>query len=155
MTAYRDSRIYGIDEIYAFFEVVDRHLTRPASLVVIGGAETGFDIPVEHSTVADVPWDYEDRLEHKLPHLAKLTLKILEKHDLALSKIMRCSEHDLQQLVEIHAGSGFDFDILVERFRREMTHVVGDPARVRDNFLDLIGRLFGELRRVRAQRALS
>ena len=188
MTAYRDARIYGLGEIYAFFEVVDRHLTTPTSIVVIGGAaaafhhaesttsdvdthealtadleaaiarakhETGLDIPVSHSTVADVPWDFEDRLEHKLPHLAKLKLRILEKHDLALSKIVRCSEHDLQQLVEIHAQIGFDFDTLVERFRREMTHVLGDPARVRGNFLELIERLFGELRRVRAQRAID
>lgn len=116
-------------------------------------AETGLDIPVNHSTVAGVPYNYEDRLERMLPELKNLAVWVLEKHDLALSKVIRCYEHDLQQLDEIHMHSGFDFGILLDRFRTEMGHVVGDPERIRQNFLELIERLFGESKRVKADKS--
>jgi hypothetical protein len=48
-----------------------------------------------------------------------------------------------------------DFDVLVARFHSEMTHAMGDPRRHLMNFLDLIERLFGELRRVHAERSLE
>lgn len=62
--------------------------------------ETGFDIPVSQSTVADVPYNYEDRLERQLPELDHLEVWVLEKHDLVLSKTVRCYDHDLQQILE-------------------------------------------------------
>ena len=85
--------------------------------------ETGLNIPVRFSSVADVPYDYEDRLERQLPELVHLQVWILEKHDLALSKSVRCDEHDLEQLEQLHANVGLDFDVLVERYRTEMGHV--------------------------------
>lgn len=188
MTRYRDSRIYGLDEICVLLHAVDRHLTSPASVVIIGGAaaafhgaesstsdvdthnaleaelqgairralaETGLSITINRSAVADVPWNYEDRLERKLPELSNLQVWVVEKHDLALSKIVRCYEHDLQQLEEVHAHVGLELDVLVTRFRIEMGHVNGDPVRLRANFLELIGRLFGEMKRVKADQAIG
>jgi hypothetical protein len=186
--SYADTRTLGVEEIRAFFEVVDRHLTATTSLVIIGGAaaafhraesttndvdtvdapgsalvtaieqaiaETGLFVPVSRSSVAQMPWNYEDRLERQLPELKYLEVWILEKHDLTLSKIVRGVEHDLQQLEEIHRNSGLDFEILVERFRTEMASVVGDPIRIRQNFLALVERLFGELKRVSAEQRLK
>lgn len=49
---------------------------------------------------------------------------------------------------------GLSFEILVERFRDEMGHVMGDPGRIRSNFLVTIEDLFGELKRVAAEREL-
>jgi len=114
--------------------------------------ETGLGLVLGHSAVADVPYNFEDRLVRELPELTRLTVRILEKHDLALSKCVRGNEHDLQQLEEIHARGGLSLEILVERFRTEMSHVMGDPARIRTNFLELIERLFGELARARLAR---
>lgn len=66
----------------------------------------------------------------------------------------RGSAHDFQQLAEIRDEVGLDNDLLVERFRTEMTHVLGDKARIKSNFVELIDHLFGELRRVDAERVL-
>lgn len=71
-----------------------------------------------------------------------------------LSKAVRCYEHDLQQLREIRDAIGLSFDILVDRHRDEMDHVLGDPARIRLNFLLAIEDLFGETKRVAAERRL-
>lgn len=117
--------------------------------------ETGFDIPVSQSTVACVPYNYEDRLERQLPELEHLEIWVLEKHDLVLSKAVRCYEHDLQQILEIHQNAALSFDVLVERFESEMTNAIGDPARILSNFLVLIETLFGELLRVSAEKRLK
>jgi len=113
---------------------------------------TGLDIPVNHSAVANVPYNCEDRYEQPFSEFRFLEVCILEKHDLALSKAIRCVEHDLQQLEEVHASTALSFEVLVERFRDEMSHVIGDPGRIRANFLELIERLFGELKRIEADR---
>jgi hypothetical protein len=117
-------------------------------------AETRLEIALVQSTVAEVPMSYEDRLLRQLPELARLEVWALERHDLVLSKAVRCYEHDLQQLREIRDGHGLSFDTLVNRFRDEMDHVVGDPARIRANFLLAIDDLFGETKRVAAERRL-
>lgn len=71
-----------------------------------------------------------------------------------LSKTLRCYEHDLQQLREIRDAKGLSFETLVDRFLGEMDHVVGDPSRIRSSFLLMIEELFGELKRVTAERRL-
>lgn len=117
--------------------------------------ETGFDIPVSQSTVADVPYNYEDRLERQLPELDHLEVWVLEKHDLVLSKTVRCYDHDLQQILEIHQYAALSFDVLVERFESEMANAIGDPARIRSNFLLMIQTVFGELPRASVEKRLK
>lgn len=189
MSSFKDTRVLGTDELCVFFEAVDRHLTKHASIVVIGGAaaafhraestthdvdtldalnadlqaaakearaSTGLLVPISQSTVAQVPYRYDERLERVLPHLKKLEVWILEKHDLALSKIVRGVEHDMQQLEEVHRNSGFDLETLLARYETELEgSVVGDPQRIRLNVLELIERLFGELKRVAADQRLK
>lgn len=188
MSAYR-SRVYGADEMRTLLRAVDRHLTRPARMEIIGGSaaalahgassttsdldtfnvisedlrqavsraclETGFEIPVLQATVADVPYNYEDRLERHLADLVHLEVWVLEKHDLVLRKTVRCYEHDLQQILEIHANTTLSCDILVDRFESEMTSVMGDPARIHSNFLLMIETVFGELARASAEKRLE
>src|SRR6266513_4112098 len=86
--------------------------------------ETGLHMPVGHASIAQVPWDFRNRLERRFHELENIELYVLEKHDLALSKCVRGNAHDEQQLREIHKAKPFDFDTLVDRFRTEMTHVV-------------------------------
>lgn len=74
---------------------------------------------------------------------------------LVLSKTVRCYEHDLQQILEIHQSVGLSFDLLVERIESEMTNVIGDPVRIRSNFLIMIETVFGELPRASSEKRLK
>lgn len=116
--------------------------------------ELGVPLVIAPATVADLPWNAEDRLVRFRPDLERLQIHVLERHDLALSKSLRAYDTDFEQLREVHRAQPFQLTILVERYRYEMTHVMGDPERLRSNFLDLISDLFGELARVAAERAL-
>ncbi len=104
---------------------------------------TGLDVPLQKSGVADAPVDFESRLERVLPDLRRLKVLVPERHDLVLMKAVRCYEHDLATIAEIHAYSPLDADVLVRRFRDEMTRI-GELGRIRDNFLVVIERLFPE-----------
>jgi hypothetical protein len=102
---------------------------------------TGLDVPLQKSGVADAPSEFESRMERVLPSLARLKVLVPEKHDLVLMKAVRCYEHDLQAIAEIHAHSRLDLAVLVRRFKEEMAPI-GDPARMRGNFLTVVERLF-------------
>ncbi len=102
---------------------------------------TGLEIPLQRSGVADTPVDFESRLERILPHLSRLNVFVPERHDLVLMKAVRCYEHDLAAISEIHAYAPLDLSLLVRRFQDEMTPI-GEPARIRANFLLVVETLF-------------
>ncbi len=66
---------------------------------------TGLDVPLQKSGVADAPCEFESRLERVLPDLTRLKVLVPERHDLVLMKAVRCYEHDLDAIAEIHAHS--------------------------------------------------
>mgnify|MGYP001817017772 CR=1 FL=1 len=116
---------------------------------------TGLRPPVSHSGVAFVPERYEERLVRQATG-GLLELWVLEKHDLAISKVVRGDERDRQHLRAIHEHDPFEFEILVARFKDEMLPIyVGDESRPIARFLWIIEELFGELRRARVERALK
>lgn len=104
--------------------------------------ETGLRIPFGPAGVADAPLEFESRLVRVLPALRKLTVLVPEKHDLALMKMLRGVEHDIDGIARLHRSSPLDCDTLVERYLAEMSQAIGDPRRRRGNFLALIERLF-------------
>jgi len=171
-------RYYVRAEIERFLRAVDLALTRPATVVVIGGGAaalkygiddpttdidtfnplgadlkrairaareaTGLAMPFEQSGVADGPYDFEDRLLRAMPRLARLTVLVPERHDLALMKTLRGDQADFAKLQAIHDRKPFDLSVLLRRYEEEMGHVVIDPRRLRGNFLTLVESLFPE-----------
>lgn len=133
------------------YEALDAELRRAIDAAT---AATGIDLPIGHAWIAQIPNNAEARFERRLPDLVRLEVLVLEKHDLALSKVLRYVDHDEQQLVEVHEAVGLDYDVLVQRFIDEMNDIVGHRAPVRAQFLQMIERLFGELGRAKADRAL-
>jgi len=102
---------------------------------------TGLDVPLQKSGVADAPFDFESRLDRVLPKLRRLRVLVPERHDLVLMKAVRCYEHDLEAIAEIHSHSPLELDVLIRRFQGEMSPI-GDPRRLRGNFLVVVERLF-------------
>jgi MinD superfamily P-loop ATPase len=66
-----------------------------------------------------------------------------EKHDLALMKIVRGDEHDIETIAEIARKVGLDYDILVNRFLEEMGQAIGRPEELKLKLLVAIERVFG------------
>jgi hypothetical protein len=108
-------------------------------------------VPVQKSGVADAPSDFESRLERVLSNLRRLIVLVPEKHDLVLMKAVRAYEHDLEVIAEIHRGFPLDLETLVGRFETEMSPI-GDPVRIRGNFLAVVERIFPTSVDVVAQR---
>ena len=107
--------------------------------------ETGIDAKLERVTIAESPYDFEERCEAILiPGLTRLRIFIPEKHDLALMKTMRGDENDIDGITRIHRSSGLDLRVMIDRFCNEMGHVNGNPRTVRFNFLNVIEQVFGE-----------
>lgn len=116
------------------------------SAIAQARAKTGLDIPVSSPGVADVPYDCEERLESVSGVWTKLTVRVLEPHDLALSKAVRGNEHDLAAIEKLHEVKPLVFEILVSRYLDEMGHAVGNfDDRLDPNFVLMIQRLFGEV----------
>jgi hypothetical protein len=105
---------------------------------------TGLPVPFEQSGVADGPYDFEDRLLRAMPSLARLTILVPERHDLALMKTVRGDQADFAKLRAIHARNPLDLSVLLQRYEHEMSHVVIDPRRLKGNFLALVESLFPE-----------
>jgi uncharacterized nucleotidyltransferase DUF6036 len=105
---------------------------------------TGLAMPFEQSGVADGPYEFEERLLRAMPRLARLTVLVPERHDLALMKTVRGDQADFAKLHAIHERKPFDLSVLLQRYEQEMGHVVIDPRRLRWNFLALVESLFPE-----------
>lgn len=103
---------------------------------------TGLAVPFQRSGVADGPFDFESRLQRTLPALDRLVIRVPERHDLALMKVIQCDEQDLETITAMHRRSPLDVDVFVERYREEMGAAVIDPVRLRSQFLVMIERLF-------------
>lgn len=180
---------FEAEELRRFLTAVDRHLERPAALIVIGGsacalgygvalgtndvdtynsvdesllaaaerarAETALQIPVGRSPVADLPCEFEDRLQLVMPELVQLKVCVLEKHDLALSKTLRGNQHDLDAIEELHRLDPLDQEVLVERYMDELSAAIGDPQRLDQNLVLLIRCLYGEIDGDRVKKRLA
>ena len=59
-------------------------------------------------------------------------------------KIVRGNDHDLEQMKEIKKHQPIDLDILVDRFRNVMKHVIGNQRTIRLNFLAMVAEIFSE-----------
>jgi Nucleotidyltransferase of unknown function (DUF6036) len=129
-------------------------LGRLQGAIEVARRKTGLDIPVEPTPVADLPYEFESRLVRVLQQLRKLELFVPEAHDLVLSKLVRAHAGDLAAIEQIHQHHPLSFDTLLRRYCEEMTHTIGLPERLDQNFLMGVDVVFGELKREEARRAL-
>jgi len=130
-------------------------LARLAQAADRARAQTGLDIPIVGTPVADAPINYDERMQQEPGPWTRLVVWKLEPHDLALSKAVRGNEHDLAGIEELHRVASLDRETLVTRYVEEMGHAIGDP-RGRDlNFASMIERLFGTPEAERVEERLA
>lgn len=100
-------------------------------------------VPVQRTGVYFAPYSHEERLEVvEIPGLRRLTVQVPERHDLAIMKLARGFDRDLDAVEQMHRAEPLHLDTLVERFAE--TWITG-PQRLADiGFFSVIETLFGE-----------
>lgn len=71
--------------------------------------------------VAQMPYSYEDRLIEMFPgNFKNLRLYALDPYDLALTKLERSAQHDLEDVIHLAKIVPFDLEIFKQRYDEEM-----------------------------------
>jgi hypothetical protein len=168
---------FGADELRRFLAELDRQLDAPAAIVIIGGSalvlgyrsggaaiavaaaqarvRLGLHVPIADSSIAELPLGYETRMFPILEGLSRLTVYVVERHDLAASKLLRGNAHDRQQLAQLPALRPLDLDVLVSRFGDLLRDAVGEPAEARWALRHLVEELWGEIAAIDAFERVS
>jgi hypothetical protein len=105
-----------------YIEVIPKEAMQ--ELEEIAGRESAFakkhGVYVHFAGVIDLPDGYEDRLSDPGFGLHKLRLLVLDPYDLLLSKLVRNSPKDREDMKFLVKKLGLKFAVLQQRFREEM-----------------------------------
>lgn len=95
-------------------------------------------VHVQVRPVATVPEEYERRLVEVFPsEFAELRLFVLDPYDLALSKLERNAEIDIEDVKHLARAANFDLDVLADRYRTELRPFLAGPESRHDLTLQL------------------
>lgn len=126
---------YGLDRPTGDIDLCDV-IPNAAIKAVLGLAGKGSDLHHRHGVylqmvrVPQLPDGYEERLIAAFPHAFKrLRFLVLEAHDLALSKIERNSDRDLDDVKHLARAVPLDLNILANRYKEELRPYLGRPER--------------------------
>ena len=121
--------VYGIPRTTADLDYISAIPSQSSTeLDRIAGRESGlakkYKVYLQYVRgVADFPEDYEARLTTLQLGLKKLTLRVLDPYDLILLKLTRNSPKDAEDVRALAQKRGLEFDVVMERFRTEMSWV--------------------------------
>lgn len=109
--------------------------------------ETGLAVGVSAAAVFTPPDGFEDRLRAARGlRMQRLTFKVPDKYDLALSKIAASGQrpHDLEAVARMHEKHHLSRKALVDRFEAEMQNVsVADSRQLSLTMAIAVARLYG------------
>ena len=137
------SLAYGITRVTTDIDAID-DIAELEEAIRLARLETGLAVPFHSVGIYDAPYLFEDRLVSIDLGLGRLQIVVPEKHDLVLMKTVRGQENDRDAIQQIAEKVGIDESTLVDRFKNEMSHVIGRPGHLRGNFLSVIEMLYGE-----------
>lgn len=132
-------------DVYAIVSGRSADLIRAAH---VAADVTGVVLAIGNAPVTDLPWNYEARLKRvRGLRLKRLTMIVPDKYDLALSKMVRGYEHDLEAIASMHERHPLSEKTLVKRFEDEIWKLAtGNPRNFALNMLHLVQLLYGEQR---------
>jgi Nucleotidyltransferase of unknown function (DUF6036) len=106
--------------------------------------KTGLDVMVEFPSVAQPPYDYEERL---IPvdslRASQLSVVVPDRYDLSLMKALRADVRDIEVIKQMHTNAPFDMDVFVKRYVDEMAETVNDESIRNSKFFSVIKQIAG------------
>ena len=89
-----------------------------------------YGVHLQIARVSQLPNDYEERVLEVFPSaFERLRLFVLEAHDLALSKIERNADLDIEDVKHLGRAVPLDLNVLATRYRDELRPYLGRPER--------------------------
>jgi len=135
---------YGATQVTNDIDTWDRLTLVLLNAVREATEKTGLKVPVNQVGIAECPYFYQERLVTLNLRLKRLVVRVPERHDLALMKMARGTQHDLAVLEQMHTVQQFDLDTLLVRFEEEMGETIAPDSVLRPLMRMLIERLFGK-----------
>ena len=131
MGGFAVSQYFGLERETADLDVLSLIptvlATRVETLAGFGSAlHKKHGVYIERVGVANYPASYEDRLIRAFPVWRNVRLWVLDPHDLALTKLERSNDRDIQDVIFLARSGLIDRLTLVSRFEAEFEpYVVG------------------------------
>ena len=128
------AQCYGLTRPTADIDILDSKGTDLITIAKLAGRTSPLHkrhgVYIDVVTVAAVPDNYEERLATALDaSFEKLQIRIFERHDLVLAKIVRNNDRDRADVAAIAGGPGLDIDVLRARYVEELRPKLGRPER--------------------------
>ena len=124
---------YGLMRPTADIDILESRGTDLATLAKLAGRQSTLHkrhgVYIDVVTIADVPDNYDERLITPSGAFDNLRLRVFERHDLVLAKIVRNNDRDRADLAAIAGGPGLDIDLLRARYVEELRPKLGRPER--------------------------
>jgi len=124
---------YGLMRATADIDILESRGTDFATLAKLAGRKSTLHkrhgVYIDVVTIADVPDNYDERLITAPASFDNLSLRVLERHDLVLAKIVRNNDRDRADVAALAGGPGLDIDLLRARYVEELRPKLGRPAR--------------------------
>jgi hypothetical protein len=126
--------LYGIPRFTADLDYIDAvPRTAVNELENIAGRESAlcrkYKLFLQNVGIADLPEDYEDRLQELTVNLEKLMLWALDPYDLLLAKVTRNSPKDQEDAKYLIAKLKLNFKTFYERWEKELAARVANRRR--------------------------
>ena len=128
------AQCYGLMRPTADIDVLESKGTDRITLATLAGRTSPLykrhGVYIDVVTVADVPDNYAERLTTALDaSFERLRLRIFERHDLVLAKIVRNNDRDRADVAAIAGGPRLDIEVLRARYVEELRPKLGRPER--------------------------
>lgn len=128
------SEYYGLTRSTADIDILESRGTAIAVITRLAGKGSPLQkrhgVYIDAVTIAEVPDDYDSRLlDFEVGGLAWLRLKVFERHDLVLAKLVRNIDKDREDVSALTTARGLDTRLLTDRYRSELRPKLGRPER--------------------------
>lgn len=128
------SEYYGLTRSTGDIDILESRGTAIAVITRLAGKGSPLQkrhgVYIDAVTVAEIPDDYESRLlDFAVAGLARLRLKVFERHDLALAKLCRNIDKDREDVAALAVAGGLDTRLLADRYHSELRFKLGRPER--------------------------